>query len=144
MLFPNTYLRLRFTSSSCLYGVWEQGANGLNERKWHEAEKKLHSAGLPLFAKCREVQSYWLCSLFNDAFSVTKTKFYNAERKSDKWMMNWNKFGTTRSWSNYKVLPWHSRGGAEKNHETIAGLHAKIWIQDLPNTKQEWWDWLDM
>jgi hypothetical protein len=40
-----------------------------------------------------------------------------------------------------KVLSRHLHGGTEDNYEKplvrTAGLRAKIWTRDLPNTKQE-------
>jgi hypothetical protein len=50
-------------------------------------------------------------------------------------------FEKKRSWPYFKALSQHSRGMTEQSHEItsvrIADLRAKIWTQDLPNTKQE-------
>jgi hypothetical protein len=43
----------------------------------------------------------FVCSTFNDAFSVTQTILYSVEWKDDKWMTNWKRCGRTRSWPNY-------------------------------------------
>jgi hypothetical protein len=34
-------------------------------------------------------------------------------------MMNWKRFGSKKSWPNYKVLSRHSLGGTTENHDKI-------------------------
>jgi hypothetical protein len=35
-------------------------------------------------------------------------------------MIHWKRFGRKRSWANFKVLPRHSPGGTEENHENLS------------------------
>jgi hypothetical protein len=43
--------------------------------------------------------------------------------------MIWKLFGSKQSWTNFKLLSWHSIGGTEESHEIlimIAGLRVEI------------------
>jgi hypothetical protein len=86
----------------------------------------------------------FICSLFNDAFSVTQTI-----QRLMKWQAN-DKLERIRKEAVVAQCKVLSPTLAERNwvkprksSVRIAGLRAKIWIRVLPNTKQEqgkrWW-----
>jgi hypothetical protein len=54
----------------------------------------------------------FICSLFNDALSVTKSIRYQ--------MMNWKEFGRKWKSPNFKIPSWHSPGRTEKRHENLS------------------------
>jgi hypothetical protein len=80
------------------------------------------------------------------SFSTLTTRFpllslYSVERKSDKWMMTWQEFGTKRSWPNLCYYPSFRLEGLRKPRKSsgsIAALRAEVWTRDLPNMKQEY------
>jgi hypothetical protein len=57
-------------------------------------------------------ENKWICSLFNDAISVSRS----VEWRCGKWMMNWKGFGRRRSWPNLRYFPGICLKN-EKNHE---------------------------
>jgi hypothetical protein len=53
--------------------------------------------------------SLFVCSIFNDTFSVTHIK----QRR----MTNWKGCGRKRSWPDFKVLSHYLPGGADENRK---------------------------
>jgi hypothetical protein len=86
---------------------------------------------MPKFICCLLV-----CSVYNDAFSVTYIAL-NEGMITEWWIQKEVK---KWQWPNFKILSKHLHGRTEEDHKSsvrIAGLWAEIWNQDLLNMKQE-------
>jgi hypothetical protein len=60
---------------------------------------------------------------------LQRLRLHSIKRKDDKGTINSKGFRRKRAWQNFKVLPRHSSGGTEENHEKpvrMAGLQAEI------------------
>jgi hypothetical protein len=77
----------------------------------------------------------FICSLFNDALSVTKT----IQRRMKGWYVNCELEGSGRRLilRNYPGIRQEGLRKTTKTSDRMASRLAEMWKRDLPNTKQE-------